>query len=251
MAANEHDGDRKLQHLQAIDRDAVGVRRRRSAGDRGAGGARPRGGLRRVHGADRRAGAIVTAARRARASRAAAHAVARDRGGAGRARRAAWWTVFVRLFGSRRAGRRGGGLGRRARARVWRTHRAAPVVVAPGAAVAAATVSQQSRSIRCSPRPRTSSRAPPPRTSGRSRSCAGCWRARSRAGARGARAAASERLAQLDDAIARSREPARRTPGDSAGNEQLFAAYQQKIDFLAEAVHRGGTFRLGESEPPR
>jgi len=50
----------------------------------------------------------------------------------------------------------------------------------------------------------------------------------------------AERLALLDDAIARSRELARRTPGDSAGNEQLFAAYQQKIAFLAAAVHRGG-----------
>jgi len=54
------------------------------------------------------------------------------------------------------------------------------------------------------------------------------------------RALVAERLARLDDAIARSREPARRTPGDSVGNEQLFAAYQQKIAFLAEAVHRGG-----------
>jgi hypothetical protein len=50
----------------------------------------------------------------------------------------------------------------------------------------------------------------------------------------------AERLGRLDEAIARSREVARRTPGDSAGNEQLFAAYKQKIAFLAEAVHRGG-----------
>jgi hypothetical protein len=57
----------------------------------------------------------------------------------------------------------------------------------------------------------------------------------------------AERLARLDDSIARSREAARRTPGDSAGNEQLFAAYQQKIAFLTEAVHRGGAF--GESSP--
>jgi negative regulator of sigma E activity len=49
----------------------------------------------------------------------------------------------------------------------------------------------------------------------------------------------AERLARLDETIARSRELARRTPGDSAGNEQLFAAYQQKIAFLAAAVHRG------------
>jgi Putative zinc-finger len=63
------------------------------------------------------------------------------------------------------------------------------------------------------------------------------------------RARCEERLAQLDEAIASSRELAHRTPGDSVGNEQLFAAYQQKITFLAEAVHRGGTFR--EGEPPR
>jgi len=50
----------------------------------------------------------------------------------------------------------------------------------------------------------------------------------------------AERIGRLDEAIARSRELARRTPGDSAGNEQLFAAYQQKIAFLAAAVHRGG-----------
>ena len=54
------------------------------------------------------------------------------------------------------------------------------------------------------------------------------------------RSRTAERLARLDEAIARSRELVRRTPGDSAGNEQLFAAYQQKIAFLAAAVHRGG-----------
>jgi hypothetical protein len=54
------------------------------------------------------------------------------------------------------------------------------------------------------------------------------------------RARTAERLARLDDAIARLREIAHRTPGDTAGNEQLFAAYQQKIAFLAAAVHRGG-----------
>ena len=50
----------------------------------------------------------------------------------------------------------------------------------------------------------------------------------------------AERIGRLDEAIARSRELARRSPGDSAGNEQLFVAYQQKIAFLAAAVHRGG-----------
>jgi hypothetical protein len=63
------------------------------------------------------------------------------------------------------------------------------------------------------------------------------------------RARCTERLAQLDEAIATSRELAHRSRGDTVGNEQLFAAYQQKITFLAEAVHRGGTF--GAGEPPR
>jgi hypothetical protein len=54
-----------------------------------------------------------------------------------------------------------------------------------------------------------------------------------------ARAVYAGRLARLDEAIARSREMARRRPGDSAGNEMLFAAYQEKIQFLAAAVHRG------------
>jgi anti-sigma factor RsiW len=54
------------------------------------------------------------------------------------------------------------------------------------------------------------------------------------------RALYAERLVQLDEAIARSQDLARRNPADSTGNEQLFAAYQQKITFLAAAVHRGG-----------
>jgi hypothetical protein len=57
------------------------------------------------------------------------------------------------------------------------------------------------------------------------------------------RARTKDRLARLDEAIARSRELVGRTRGDSAGNEQLFAAYQQKIAFLAAAVHRGGEWR--------
>jgi len=61
------------------------------------------------------------------------------------------------------------------------------------------------------------------------------------------RARYAERLARLDDAIARSREAARQSPGDDEGNEQLFAAYQQKIAFLAAAVHRGGA--RGEGMP--
>jgi putative zinc finger protein len=62
------------------------------------------------------------------------------------------------------------------------------------------------------------------------------------------RSRTAERLGRLDEAIARSRELVRRTPGDSAGNEQLFAAYQQKIAFLAAAVHRGG--ESGEWDKP-
>jgi hypothetical protein len=61
------------------------------------------------------------------------------------------------------------------------------------------------------------------------------------------RARYGERLARLDEAIARSREAARRSPSDVAGNEQLFAAYQQKIAFLTETVHRGGG--LGPGAP--
>jgi hypothetical protein len=59
------------------------------------------------------------------------------------------------------------------------------------------------------------------------------------------RARTDERLARLDDAIARSREAARRTPSDSEGNEQLFAAYQQKLAFLTETVQRGGGWGQG------
>jgi hypothetical protein len=49
----------------------------------------------------------------------------------------------------------------------------------------------------------------------------------------------ADRLSRLDEAISRSRETARQRPGDTAGNEILFAAYQKKIEFLAAAVHRG------------
>jgi hypothetical protein len=59
------------------------------------------------------------------------------------------------------------------------------------------------------------------------------------------RARYAERLARLDEAIVRSREAAHRSPADSAGNEQLFAAYQQKITFLAATVHRGGGWGQG------
>jgi hypothetical protein len=61
------------------------------------------------------------------------------------------------------------------------------------------------------------------------------------------RARYDERLARLDDAIARSREAARRAPTESDGQEQLFAAYQQKLAFLTLTVHRGGG--SGPAEP--
>lgn len=54
-----------------------------------------------------------------------------------------------------------------------------------------------------------------------------------------ARARVSERVARLDEAVAYSRTVARRDPGDGAGADLLFSAYQRQIDFLAEAVHRG------------
>lgn len=53
------------------------------------------------------------------------------------------------------------------------------------------------------------------------------------------RARVAERLARLDEAIVHSRALADLDPGDSAGAEMLFSAYQNQIDFLAEAVHRG------------
>jgi putative zinc finger protein len=64
------------------------------------------------------------------------------------------------------------------------------------------------------------------------------------------RALYAERLVQLDEAIARSQDLARRSPADSTGNEQLFAAYQQKISFLAAAVHRGGAWGESRSGDP-
>ncbi|MEA2698467.1 MAG: hypothetical protein QOI66_2738 [Myxococcales bacterium] len=58
----------------------------------------------------------------------------------------------------------------------------------------------------------------------------------------------ADRLSRLDEAISRSRETARQRPGDTAGNEILFAAYQKKIEFLAAAVHRGAP-GLGGNAP--
>ena len=55
------------------------------------------------------------------------------------------------------------------------------------------------------------------------------------------RARVAERLARLDEAVADSQALVRRDPGDGARAEMLFAAYQKQIDFMAEAVHRGGS----------
>ncbi len=154
-----------------------------------------------------------------------------------------WW-MSLRLFGS-------GALAGAAAVSVvalglasWRTHRAASVVLAPGPAVAAVTSidpllaeaeAEFARAATTYERSIEKLRGLLAREEPR-------WSPVERA-------RCEERLAQLDEAIASSRELAHRTPGDSVGNEQLFAAYQQKITFLAEAVHRGGTFR--EGEPPR
>jgi hypothetical protein len=155
-----------------------------------------------------------------------------------------WW-MSLRLFGS-------GALAGAAAVSVvalglgsWRTHRAAPVVVAPGAAVAAVTVSTVSIDPLLAEAEAEFAHA----ATTYERSIEKLRGLLAREEPRWSpveRARCEERLAQLDDAIASSRELAHRTPGDSVGNEQLFAAYQQKITFLAEAVHRGGTFREGE-----
>ncbi|HEX3901869.1 MAG TPA: zf-HC2 domain-containing protein [Polyangia bacterium] len=152
-----------------------------------------------------------------------------------------WW-LSLRLFGS-------GALAGAAAVSVvalgltsWRTHRAAAVVVAPVAPVVASVdpllneaeaefASAAAAYERSIEKLRGLLEREEPR-----------WNPAERA-------RCAERLAQLDEAIASSRELAHRTPGDTVGNEQLFAAYQQKIAFLAEAVHRGGTFH--EGEPPR
>jgi hypothetical protein len=49
----------------------------------------------------------------------------------------------------------------------------------------------------------------------------------------------AERLARLDEAIVHSRAALSRDPGNGDRADVLFSAYRRKIDFLAEAVHRG------------
>jgi PIN domain nuclease of toxin-antitoxin system len=152
-----------------------------------------------------------------------------------------WW-LSLRLFGS-------GALAGAVAVSVvalglasWRTHRTAAVVVAPVVAPAASTdplLNEAEAEF-------ASAAAAYERSIEKLR---GLLEHEEPRWSPAERARCTERLAQLDEAIATSRELAHRSPGDTVGNEQLFAAYQQKITFLAEAVHRGGTFR--EGEPPR
>ena len=180
---------------------------------------------------------------RAGAPRAAAHAVAGDRGRARPARRAAAGSTLAppAVRASARSARRGrrGAAGRRGA----RRRRAARRERRRRAAGAIARRRRRRRPIdpllrRGGGRVRAGRR----RLRAIDREAARrCWRARRRAGAPRSAPATRERLApprRGDRALARARRAAR--PGDSAGNEQLFAAYQQKIAFLAAAVHRGG-----------
>ena len=151
-----------------------------------------------------------------------------------------WW-LSLRLFGS-------GALAGAVAVSVvalglasWRTHRATVPVVAPVAAVASADPLLNEAEAEFA-----SAAAAYERSIEKLR---GLLAREEPRWSPAERARCTERLAQLDDAIATSRQLAHRSPGDTVGNEQLFAAYQQKIAFLAEAVHRGGTF--GEGEPPR
>ena len=151
-----------------------------------------------------------------------------------------WW-LSLRLFGS-------GALAGAVAVSVvalglasWRTHRATAPIVAPVAAVASADPLLNEAEAEFA-----SAAAAYERSIEKLR---GLLAREEPRWSPAERARCTERLAQLDDAIATFRELAHRSPGDTVGNEQLFAAYQQKITFLAEAVHRGGTF--GEGEPPR
>lgn len=62
------------------------------------------------------------------------------------------------------------------------------------------------------------------------------------------RARTADRLARLDEAIVHSRAALRRDPGNGDRADVLFSAYRRKIDFLAEAVHRGAP-ASGEALP--
>lgn len=61
------------------------------------------------------------------------------------------------------------------------------------------------------------------------------------------RARTTERLARLDDAIAESRRALGAGGVDTASHEILFAAYQRKLDFLADVVNRGTPAVLGKA----
>jgi Putative zinc-finger len=152
-----------------------------------------------------------------------------------------WW-LSLRLFGS-------GALAGAAAVSVialglasWRTHRAATVAVPPPAPVAAADPLLDEAEAEFADAAAVYERS--------IEKLRGLLAREEPRWSPAERARCTERLAQLDDAIATSRELAHRSRGDSVGNEQLFAAYQQKITFLAEAVQRGGTFRQGEPSEP-
>ena len=128
---------------------------------------------------------MVTAARARSTARAAADAVGGHRGRAARRgtqRRSLAWLPGARSRSARWRARR--------RSCCWRSccpRRAPALAAAPSRPSRRPSRRLAERPpIRCSPRPRPSSRRPPPPTSDRSRSCATCWRARRRAGARGA-----------------------------------------------------------------
>ncbi len=53
-------------------------------------------------------------------------------------------------------------------------------------------------------------------------------------------AAFDRNLADIDAAVERLREAARRAPGNLQAQEALYASYRRKIDYLQEAVVRGG-----------
>jgi len=60
------------------------------------------------------------------------------------------------------------------------------------------------------------------------------------------RARTADRLARLDQAIAESRRALGDGTADPGSHESLFAAYQRKLDFLADAVNRGTPAVVGQ-----
>jgi anti-sigma factor RsiW len=145
-----------------------------------------------------------------------------------------WW-LSLRLFG-------GGALAGAAAVSIvalglssWRAHRAAAFVATPAAVAVAATDPLLAEAETEFARAAAAYESSIEKLRGLLAREEPRWSAEERA-------LYAERLVQLDEAIARSQDLARRSPADSTGNEQLFAAYQQKISFLAAAVHRGGAW---------